>query len=122
MKRIVLPLLLALGSIGSASAFRVLDQVEAPYELSLAAVQLPADARGAVSFKTCDSCRTVTHRVSTSTRYFLNRAEVTLEGLNLAATNIRRSGESADRTLVAVFIDIESHRVTRIAIQQPNRR
>jgi hypothetical protein len=120
-RRTLATVVLSLGLLGNAFAFRVLEQVENAYELSLAQVELPADAGGALSFKVCDTCRTSVHQVTRATQYFLNGTAVTLDGLSSAAADIRKTPNGEDRTLVAVYVDIESQRVTRVAMHQANR-
>lgn len=112
---------LALGATSSAWAYRVLEQIEDAYELSLGAVRLPADERATVVFTACESCRTTALRVTEATRYFANSAELPLADLREIADDLRATSEGRSSSLVYIYFDIASMRVNRIKLSYRER-
>jgi hypothetical protein len=118
MIREVCVLALALGAMSSAFAVRVLEQPEGAYELDPATVTLPASSVGSVIFRSCPDCSTVTLRVGTATTYEINRVPITFEEFLRRTTELGESSIGWGESLLTVFYDVETHRVTRIALFQ----
>lgn len=104
----------------SAWAYRVLEQVEDSYELSLLAVELPRGANGTIVFKICDECRTTALRVTNETRYIVNGAPVELEQLREIAAQVRTTAEGRDRAAVFIAYEIASLNVSRVRLNYLN--
>jgi hypothetical protein len=111
-------LAVALGAMSSASAVRVLEQPEGAYELDPVTVTLPASSAGSVIFRSCPDCTTVTLRVSSTTTYEINGAPLTLEEFLRRTTELRESRGGWGESVLTVFYDVETHRVTRMALFQ----
>jgi len=121
MARTYLFAAVALMSIASSAwAYRVLEQTEDAYELSLSAVRLPANERSTVVFTECPTCRTTALRVTDATRYFVNRAPVELEELKEIADELRETVSGRENTDVYIYYDLASLRVNRLAISYRN--
>jgi hypothetical protein len=121
MVRTLVLLVIALSTVASSAwAYRILEQPEEAYELSLGYVQLPADARGTVIFTACDGCRTMTLRVSEATQYFVNRVAIELEDLRDIADDLRASANGREKTNVYIYYDKASLRVNRLALSYRN--
>ncbi len=104
----------------SASAYRVLEQIEDSYELPLMAVELPRSANGTVVFQACEECRTIALRVTNETRYVANGAPIELEELRELAATVRTSAEGRDRAAIYITYEIASLRVNRIRLSYGN--
>jgi hypothetical protein len=118
MTRTAFIIALVLSSFSTASALRITDQPESPFELALGDVTMPASSTGWVSFKTCETCSTETRRVSAATKYFIDGAPLTLEDFLLAVAGIRGTTGGNENTFVGLYVDNESQRVNRIKVQQ----
>ena len=105
-----------LGTITDLSATRVLEQIEDAYEVPLGEVSLPRSVAGTVIFKPCEACKTVALRVSPQTLYSVDGHLVILQDLLKAAEEIRQTNGGNSETLVYVFFEPESRRVTRLAL------
>ena len=117
MKRFIFAALILLSSsIGSAWAYRVVEQKEESYELVLAAVNLPRAETGFVRFRTCSACETISLRVAGTTTYFVNGALAAFPDFLEAAATFRRQRGGDENTAVYVFVDIESKLVNRLAL------
>jgi len=116
--RHVLLAALFLASFHEASALRVLQQVERAVELTLGDLTLPKSSTGTISFKACPSCAIDTHRVTDATVYQANRQALPLVEFLRVADELRSRPRGKDTTVAAVFLDIQSGRVTRIEINQ----
>ena len=114
-------LVLVLGTISSAWAFRSVEQVEDAYELVLGEVSLPQRATGTVSFKPCPTCTRTSLRVTSATAYFVNGAPMGLLDFLEAAAAIRQIDGGNQNTAVYIFSDIQSHRVNRLKLEHFNR-
>jgi hypothetical protein len=101
-------------------AVRVLEQLERSHELALSDVQLPGSTSGAVVFKACDTCSTESLAVTASSRYFVDKQQVTLAELKTQAAVISQSAGRDQPTLVMVHYDIDTNIVTRIRISTRN--
>lgn len=108
----------ALATTVAAHAARVLEDVERSFELALAHVQAPAGATGAVTFRTCAECRTSIRRVTAATCYFVDGREVDVAAFARTVSAIRATQEGAAATLVGLFYDVESQRITRIVLER----
>lgn len=100
----------------NADAFRVLEPLETSVEVSLGNLTLPASATGTVSFRPCAECPIATHRMGDRPQFLLSRKPVTFEELIDYATVVQENRTARDATLATVFLDINTQRVTRIAI------
>jgi len=109
-------LILLLGSVSSAWAYRVLEQSEDTYELILGEVSLPRGEAGTLIFKPCADCNTTALRVSGQTRYAINGAAYELPDLLEVAEQIRQQDGGNSGTAVYVRFDIESKRVTWLGL------
>ncbi|HEX9875822.1 MAG TPA: hypothetical protein VGC50_04130 [Gammaproteobacteria bacterium] len=107
---------LSLSTLSSAWAYRVLDQIENAYELTLGVVTLPAGSSGSVIFTACETCRTTSLRVSAETTYFANGSQVSLADLRGLADRLRATAAGRERTAVYVFYDPRTLQVTRLAL------
>ena len=121
MIRTILTLVLAVGTLDAAGALRVLEQPEAGFELGLGNVDFPTSTTGSVKFKTCDTCSTVARSVTNATRYYVNNQELALADFLLAAANIRTVEGQTSRSMVGVYVDVQSQNVNRVFVQQPRR-
>ena len=100
----------------SAWAYRVLEQVEDSYELSLMAVELPRSENGTIVFQVCEECRTIALAVTNETRYIANGAPIGLEQLRELAAQVRTTAEGRDRAAVYITYEIDSLRVSRVRL------
>lgn len=114
MIRILLSVLLTV-TIGSAHAARTMEYVEGAYELMLADVQLPASTNGALTFKACALCSSVSLTANSVTEYRLGSQPLPLSELNATVATLR-AGAGKDSTAVAVYYDLASKRVTRVVV------
>jgi len=121
MTRSIIFTAIALATItSSAWGYRVLEQPEDAYELSLSAVRLPANERGTVIFNACATCRTTTLRVTEATRYFANGTPIELGDLRELADDLRETTAGRELTAVYIYFDIASLRVNRLALSYRN--
>jgi hypothetical protein len=101
-------------------AVRVIEQLERSYELALSDVDLPGSTSGAVVFKTCATCSTQSLAVTASSRYYIDKQQVTLAELKTQASVIGQSAARDQPTLVMVHYDVHTNIVTRIRISTRN--
>ena len=111
-------LALLLGGIGSAWAYRVIEQPEGAYELVLGEIRLPRGETGSVFFKPCEECAITLLRVSTATTYVVDGEPLEFSDFLEAVEAIRRLRRGDQNTAVGLFFDIESRRVTRLLIDR----
>ena len=104
--------------VNSAGAVRVLDQAERGVELSVNQLTLPTDGSGTLSFKTCAECRISTHSVTATTKYLLNGREMALADFLLVIEEIRSTRTGAETATAAVYLDLATERVTRVAVNR----
>jgi hypothetical protein len=107
----VLATLLVLTAPLDAFAARTMIPKEDAYEVLLADVVLPGGAGGSVVFTPCADCSSLSFRVTAETGYLFNSTAVALVDLKLAAL-----AADPNATGVYVFVDRETTRVSRIAI------
>jgi hypothetical protein len=105
-----------LAVLGTAHANRVLDQPERSFELSLSQLTLPSSANGGLTVKACADCAYATHVLTAGTVYFVNNQRVAFEDFSRIAGVVRANRSSLDTAVAGVFIDIETGRVTRVAL------
>ena len=116
IRGIVVAMAVSLGVMSQASAYRILEQVEQAYELRLGAVTLPDGTTGSVIFTPCETCRTMSLRVSEQTRYFVAGQTVDLATLRERADALRATIDGQQRVGVFVFYDPTSLRITRLKL------
>ena len=105
-------------AFASANATRVLDPVESSVEVTLPNLTLPAEAGGTVTLRACTDCPYSNHRLSDGAEFRVNRKAATFdEFLDFVAAS-RQSRAAIDNTLVTVFLDVNTERVTRISISR----
>ena len=116
MTRQILATIALLLLIDTASAVRVLEQVERPVELNLSDIAFSSGGT-TISFSECAACGLSTHRLMDSTVYEVNDQALPLVEFLLAIEEIRdRNGD--DKAFAAVFLDLESGRVTRVEVRE----
>ncbi len=112
----IIALALAAGTLSPAWAYRVLEQLEQAYELQLGQVRLPDGTTGTVVFTPCNTCRTMSLRVTEETSYSVNRSPVDLPTLRQQADSLRATVDGQTRAAVYIFYDPASLRVTRLTL------
>lgn len=117
IKRIVLSATL-IAAFGTAHAVRVLEPVERPVELSLAALTLPTTTTGNISFRPCEQCPIATHLLTNRTEFFAGRRPVTYQEFLALSADVRQNAEASQAALVTVFLSVTNERVTRIALHR----
>jgi len=116
MTRQILATIALLLLIDTASAVRVLEQVERPVELNLGDITF-ATSGTTISFSECAACGLSTHRLMDSTVYEVNDQVLPLVEFLRVVGEIRdRNGD--ERAFAAVFLDLESGRVTRVEVRE----
>jgi hypothetical protein len=105
--------------MNGASAFRILEQPESSFELVLADLNLPADTTGSVTFKMCATCRIFSRRLTDSTRYYVNGAQLPYADFVAAAAALQEAASPTELLFAGVFVDNETQRVTRIVVRSP---
>lgn len=115
----IIALVALLGLVGPAHAFRVIEQPERPFELTLSQLTLPRDTGGGVTLRECDLC-------GISTRRFIEGAKFVVDGRPLPyadflqiVKDLRGSVTASDATVINVYVDKTTERVTRIALRRP---
>jgi hypothetical protein len=109
-------LALAFGNTSPSIAARIVDQPEGAYELRLGAVVLPGNTAGHVVFKPCTDCASISMSVTAATIYTVDRSVVPFADFLTAAQSFRSRQGGDKNTAVYVFYDVESRRVTRLAL------
>ena len=117
----ILAVLALLGVMGSANAFRVLGQPERPYELALSGLTLPQNTGGSVTVRICDACRITTHQLADGAQFVIDGRALQFADFLKAVNDLKGSPRAQDTTVVGVFVDVATERVTRIAISRPRR-
>lgn len=101
----------------AADAVRVIEQPERPYELSLDQLTLPSSASGGLTVKPCEDCAYSTHALTAATEFYVNNQVVPFLELSRIAQELRGLRRSSESTLVGVYVDIASGRVTRVKLR-----
>jgi hypothetical protein len=120
MIRSLLTIALAVGLLGPAAAqgLRVLEQSELPYELTLDQVRLPTSATGTLTVHACEDCKTLSHSVTTGTRFFVTGRELPYADFTAAVAAVRQAAGRDQAVFVGVFVDKDSQRVNRIMVRR----
>jgi hypothetical protein len=118
MNRQILATIALVLTLDTAGAVRVLEQVERPVELSLGDLTLPTADGGNLTFKECPRCGISSHRVTSETVYMVNGQTLPFAEFAKAVELIRDKRDGDAKTFAAVFLDIESGRVTRVEIRE----
>jgi hypothetical protein len=117
----ILATLALLGFMSSAGAFRVMGQPERPVELALSGLTLPQGTGGSVTVRSCETCRISTHQFAEGARFVVDGRAVKFPDFLKVVNDIKGSPQTQDRTLVGVYVDVTTERVTRITINRPRR-
>jgi hypothetical protein len=104
--------------VDAAAAVRVLEPVERAVELTLDRLALPAEGGNAVRFRECRSCASRSHRLLESTIFQASGQTLSLREFRHVAHGIAAKANGAERAVVVVFLDIATHRVTRIELRE----
>jgi len=99
----------------SAGAVRVIKLIERPFELSVGDLSLPSESTGTLTFTPCEGCRAEIRRLSASTRFLLNGGLVDFAAFSAVVSDLRSKAATVNHP-AAVFLDIETGRVTRLSI------
>ena len=81
-------LIIALMAFLSFAAWAESYTVSLAYEVAVKDMTLPSYTAGTISFKDCDACERRTIRVTSDTRYVLNKEDVTLADFRIAVNSI----------------------------------
>lgn len=112
MKRaIILLLLSAWLSAGHAG----LRQIEQAFELSPAQLELPTRPDAQLTVRPCAGCRIVALRVTAATRWYSSLSEQPPVG-QAAVLEIYRAANRDPRTLVHIFYEPQTLRVSRVVL------
>jgi hypothetical protein len=117
----IFALLVLLGFMSSAGAFRVLGQPERPFELTLGQVTLPRDTGGSVTLRECDNCRMSSRRFVDNAAFLVDGRALRYADFLQVITDLRASPTANDNTMVNVYVDVVTEKVTRIAIRRTRR-
>lgn len=102
--------------LGTSAATQVYDAIENGFEIAVADLALPGDAGGNVTFRTCDSCPLASHRLTDTTTFSYNGQPVAWPDFLKSVNDARRSPTLRQRASAAVFVDVNTKRVTRIIV------
>ena len=117
MSRLTITLALLL-SLASGAAARTIEELERPLELTLGSVRLPTGEAGTLTFQQCAECSYNTHRTTETTEFQINGRALPLADFLLAVEEIRaRPGTPETDTIVTVFLDLATERVTRVTVR-----
>lgn len=105
----------ALSAAPAAFGARVLELIEDAYEALLADVLLPASTAGFVTLSPCSTCPPTSLGVGADTLYLVENEAVPFADFVAAAATLTASGR-ARSAAVYVFFDLETKRVTRLAL------
>lgn len=103
-------------AFANANAVRVLDPVESAVEVSLANLTLPTNTVGSVTLRACTDCPYSNHRLADGAQWLVNGKAVTIQEALEHVALTRQNRAAAENTLVTVFLDVNTKRVTRVAI------
>lgn len=102
----------------SASAGRTVEIIENGLEAALGHVTMPSQG-GTVIVRTCESCDPQSMRVGADTQYVIGDRALPLNEFKRAVAEIRDGTPGGESTLVGIYSDRESERVTRIKVFAP---
>ena len=118
MNRAALTLIACLFALNTAVAQKTLEVIEGAGEYLLSHIEVPANTTGSLELKPCVTCATQLLRVTESTQYHVNGSRLPLTEFAAVAAELR-AGNADRRTLVSLFVDRESHNVTRVFLFRP---
>lgn len=93
-------------------------QIEQAFELSPAQIQLPARPDAQLTVRPCADCRVVALRVTAATQWYSSLSERQPAG-QPAVLEIYHTASSNPQTLVHVFYEPQTLRVTRVVLDIP---
>jgi hypothetical protein len=105
-----------IGFMNTAGALRVIEQVERPFELSVAQLALPDTATGTLTFRPCADCTFESHRMDGTTRFLVNRHEVAYVDFARAFNAAKSRESTAQATMANVYVDRATGHVTRVSL------
>jgi hypothetical protein len=105
-----------IGFMNTAGALRVIEQVERPFEATVAQLALPGAATGTLTFRPCADCTFESHRMDVTTRFLVNRHEVPYADFVRAFKAAKGSEATAQATMANVYVDLATGRVTRLSL------
>lgn len=99
--------------------FRIIEQVESSYELTLDKVlSFPGSTAGTIIFRECPECESRALRVTADSRYFVNGSELVFSDFQRLVADIQALQRAEAATGVYVHYDIETQNVNRIRVNQ----
>jgi hypothetical protein len=107
-----------LAAVDTASALRVIEQVERAVELTLADLNLPAQGGSTISFSECETCSVSTHRVMDTTVFRANGQIVPFVDFLRIADEIAGKPNGKTNAVAVVFLDLATERITRIELRE----
>jgi hypothetical protein len=114
MPRLLIAIVLLLSA--ATAAARTLELIERAAELALDQVTFPTAVGGTVNFRDCVDCAISTHRTTDATVFVANGRTLSLADFLDVAAQIRAQAGKEKSTVVTVFLDIASGRVTRVTL------
>ena len=99
-------------------SYRIVEQLEDAYELSIADLNLPDRANGSVSFQPCAGCAIVSLRLQAGSVFRVDGVELDFADFLSAVTRIQDSDGSENRAIVGVFFSASTGVLTRIEVFQ----
>ncbi len=115
----IFAILALLGFMSSASAFRMLEQRERPFELTLSQLTLPKDTAGSLTLRECDKCGISTRRFVDGVKFVVDGRELKYADFLQIVSDLRGNTRTNDTIVANVYVDIATERVTRVAIRRP---
>lgn len=107
---------LCLGMVfGMTASARTLELIEGAHEVALAEVTLPGSPVGTVFFRACGTCDPQGMTVMPQTVYEIGGRSFRHREFLEAVDELHDNGGNAT-AMVTIFYDLESNRVTRIAV------
>lgn len=108
--------LLLAGSLSAGHA--AIRQIEQAFELTPAQLELPARPDAQLTIRPCTGCRIVALRVTPATQWYSSLAERRPVG-QAAVLEILRTASSDPQTLIHVFYEPQTLRVSRVVLDIP---
>ena len=102
----------------TAGAVRVIEQVERAVELTLGDLMLPSPGGSTISFRECATCTINTQQLTDSTEFKANGQTVQLVDFLRIADEIASKPNGKSSAVAAVFLDINSGRLTRVELRE----
>jgi hypothetical protein len=117
----ILAVIAMIALMGPANALRVIEQPERPFELVLSQIALPQDTSGSVTLHENDKGRVSTRRFTDGAKFIVDGRELRYADFLKVVADLRGGSTTNDRTVVNVYVDVDTERVTRVAIKRPRR-